>query len=235
MKFLGKKSGFTLSEVMITITLIGVLASLTISTVGSSVQQRARLSEFRAAYAKLDTALRNIVFTKGAVYACYDSPSGSEITDFALKIAEGTPTSETGQCTKFKEDFTRALGTVRTCETDVMAEGCLPDNYPIAGDNCFNSYSNSHAYVLDNSMIIFTNSGNNFGEFAMDVNGRKGPNKWGQDIFPFSVKPTESVKVSGNVYVKQIGILPGDNECSYANGGASKSTTQMMRESAGIR
>ena len=234
MKFLCKKSGFTLSEVMITITLIGVLASLTISTVGSSVQQRARLAEFRAAYAKLDTALRNIVFTKGSTYACYQKPSGGEVTDFGLKIAEGTKESENNQCAQFKEDFTRALGVVRTCENDIIEEGCLPANYPHASATCFSDYSNSHGYVLDNSMIIFTHSGNDFGEFAMDVNGRKGPNKWGQDIFAFSIKPTETVKLHGNVYVKQLGILPGDNECSYASGGASKSSTTMMKESAGM-
>ena len=46
MNFKLKKSGFTLSEVMITLTLIGALATLTLSTIGASVQQRARLAEF---------------------------------------------------------------------------------------------------------------------------------------------------------------------------------------------
>ena len=38
-----KRFAFTLSEVMVTLTLIGALGALTLSTVGSAIQQRARL------------------------------------------------------------------------------------------------------------------------------------------------------------------------------------------------
>jgi prepilin-type N-terminal cleavage/methylation domain-containing protein len=44
-----KSFGFTLSEIMIALALIGAVAAMTIPTVGSSVQQRARLAEFRTA------------------------------------------------------------------------------------------------------------------------------------------------------------------------------------------
>ena len=54
---LDKKSGYTLSEILISITLIGFLATMTLSTVGASVQQRTRLAQFRAAYSKMSTSL----------------------------------------------------------------------------------------------------------------------------------------------------------------------------------
>ena len=70
MNFNIKKSAFTLSEVMLTLSLIGFLATMTLSTVGSSVQQRARLSEFRAAYSKMAATLINITLDTGKIYNC---------------------------------------------------------------------------------------------------------------------------------------------------------------------
>lgn len=225
-----KKSGFTLSEIMLTMALIGALATMTLSTVGASIQQRARLSEFRTAYSKMDAALRSITVEESKIYSCYYKPSDSEITDFGLNI-QGTITETSSECKALMSTFAKAMGATRFCESKPIEEGCIPDNYP-KGTEGFESYDTGTAYVLDNSMLIFDDGGKYLRQFAIDVNGRKGPNKWGQDIFPFAVKVTESKIVHGSTFVTTLGFLPAKIQTTY-DAKASKTTLQMMKESAG--
>ncbi len=235
MKFY-KKSAFTLTEVMLTIALLGFLASMTLSTVGASVQQRARLAEFRTAYAKMDAALRNVVIDEGKVYSCYSPPTNDEKDEYGLRVAGGANCNANTECDDFMLAFVKAMGSVKSCENNSVNEGCLPRNYPSI-NNCFTNIENSNAYVLDNGMIIFDDNGSGMQKFAIDVNGRKGPNKWGQDIFPFATKVTEAKVIRGRTFIQTVGILPPDQACmnSAALGSSSKTTHRMMKESAGVR
>ena len=229
-----KKNAFTISEVMLTLSLIGVLATLTISTVGSSVQQKSRLSEFRTAYARMEAVLKEINSDNGMVYSCYGVPTETEIDEFGLKIASGTQeASNATQCQELEKTFARLLGAAHSCGEHASGERCLPlTRYP-KGNECFTSFTNVSAHVLDNGMTIFSNNNQEgLKLFAVDVNGRKGPNKWGLDIFPFSLKVSESVDVGGSVIVKSVGIFPPT--CNPLQGGG-KTTEQMMKESAGRR
>lgn len=233
MKLSNKKYGFTLSEVLITLSLIGFLATMTLSTVGSSVQQRARLAEFRTAAAKMEAAMKNITIDEGKVYSCYKLPDNNTKDEFGLSI-KGTPSEKSTECRAFMDAFVKAMGATRKCENNSVTEGCLPSNYPSAPGGNFN-INNSKSYVLDNSMIIISDGSNYMRLFAIDVNGRKGPNKWGQDIFAFSTRVSESVLIGNKTFIKSVNIFPPDNPDNYLGGDASKTTAQMMKESAGIR
>lgn len=235
MRIFNKKPAFTLPEVMITLTLIGTLATLTISTVGASIQQRARLAEFRTVYSKMETAMKNIFLDKSIIYSCYLKPTDDEIDEFGLRIeGDAVANSSNAGCEQLERDFVRAMGAVRFCDTaDPYNGGCIPEKYPVAKAGCFQDYTDSHAFVLDNSMILITdNAQNGLKLFAIDINGRKGPNKWGQDIFPFSVKYVETSAVRNTTYVKRLGILPpNEDACTYADHTSSRTTTQMLRQS----
>jgi prepilin-type N-terminal cleavage/methylation domain-containing protein len=228
-----KKNGFTLAEIMITLSLIGFLATMTLSTVGSSIQQKARFSEFRAAYAKMETALRTVTSDTGSIFACYDVPTDAQKTDFGLTL-NGSVTAQNAGCADLEKKFLSVMGAVRTC-TSPLAEGCIPPNYPTAESGCFTSYSGK-AFVLDNSMILITNTvGDSLKLYALDVNGRKGPNKWGQDIFPFSIKATQSVVSNGKTFVTQVSVLPpNETSCQYASSAASKTTSELLKQSSGL-
>lgn len=236
MRLDNKKSGFTLSEIMVAIVTIGFLATLTLSTVGASIQTRSRLSQFRAAYARMDAVLRSITAEEGIVYQCYSIPTENEKNNFGLNVDDDTPDSSDAGCRALIDKFVRAMGATRFCEGDAQDNGCLPANYPTA-EGCFENYSNVGSYVLDNSMIITTDDIGSLRRFFVDVNGRKGPNKWGQDIFVFSIKAVETVKNGDNVFVTQLGILPGDVDgCAIpVVGASSKSTLEMLKESAGFK
>ena len=144
---------------------------------------------------------------------------------------DGKCTFKNSQCKKLQDAFVRAMGATRFCEKDPIADGCLPENYPKApGNKCFNNLSSGQAFVLDNSMIILTdNSNNSLRLFAVDVNGRKGPNKWGQDIFTFSVKANESTVIRGKDYITSMGIYP-PSDCLPKDAGATKDSAEMLKE-----
>lgn len=225
-----KRFGFTLSEVMITITMIGVIATLTLSTIGASVQQRARAAEFRTAYAKAEEALRGLIFTDDRIYQCYECPNTSQKNLYGLNqaMANGCAGgSSSTACQELTTQFLRAMGRVRSCESNPRNEGCISGTHRNA--DCF---SINQAYVLDNGMLVFTKSKNTgLREFAIDVNGIKGPNKWGQDIFTFSVTAVASSKTGNNVYVTDVKILP-PKSCLPKFNASSKNSDELLKESA---
>ncbi len=232
-----KKSGYTLAEVLVTISLIGVLATLTLATIGSSVQQRARLAEFRTAYSYLDNALKSVNNDAGRIYNCHLVPSNAYRTEFGLRI-EGTVAMQNTECNVLIKEIAKGMGLMRTCEHNPVTEGCLPANYPSNGNAYWYSYNSNgrfKTYVLDNSMIII--QPNNTGIIAIDVNGRKGPNKWGHDIFPLELNITESKLTNGRTTIVDMGFLPPTGAGGEVQnpGHTTKTTAQMMRESTGVR
>lgn len=225
MKIFNKKFAFTLAEVMITLSLIGAIATLTLSTVGASIQQRARLAQFRTAYSKMENAIRSIILDEEKIHNCYLCPPDNYKTRHALNMSGCS--AKTDQCTDFTKLFLANLGAVHFCENSPVDEGCIPANYPKAPESeCFQTYESGKAYVLDNSMILFTEG--DLTLFALDVNGRKGPNKWGQDIFAFSLYATESKKVNNKDIVMNMGILP-PTACQPVGSSAGRTTEQMMK------
>ena len=229
MKFIIKKSAYTLSEVLITLSLIGFLATMTLATIGSSVQQRARLAEFRTAYAKLDNSLRSTIDETGRIMQCYDS-DGSAWTDFGLNLSAGTPSPQMTECANLTSIMARNMGAIKTCPAGQSAQ-CLPLNYPTL-NAVWQNYTNSPVYILENGMIFITMRPDSTFGIAMDVNGRKGPNRWGLDIFPFVIAIKETKRVNGALQVINVGIMPPRSANDNVSNGQLKSTAQLMKDSA---
>ncbi len=228
-----KSFGFTLSEIMIALGLIGAIAAMTIPTVGSSVQQRARLAEFRAAHSKAELALKSIIFEDARVPQCYNSQHTDTTYGLSAALGGASISAKDDGCPALTRDFTRAMGSVRSCTSNPKTDGCIPNNYPDGG-NCF-SVTGTEAYVLDNGMILFISKGKTGMKlFAIDVNGRKGPNKWGQDIFTFGVYPASATKSGNNVYVSDLKILPHQT-CLPRSNSSAKDSKQMLKDSTNYR
>ena len=220
------------------------LATLTLSTIGASVQQRARLAEFRSAYAKMEATLKSIQFDRGSVYACYyGTVPFDDIDEQGLRMKKKSVSDATVECNKFIHDFTRAMGATHSCENNPITEGCIPNNYPASGCSSYDFKKAKRAYVFDNSMIFMTyhtpNQSDFPGRMAIDINGRKGPNKWGQDIFPLSLSVHETAIVNNKTYVKEVYFTqPNLTDDFYRKcfiNGTGKTTKEMMKESAGFR
>lgn len=236
-----KKRAFTLSEVMITILLIGVIASLTIANVSTSIQKRMRLAQFKSAYSMLQTALENVNNDAGHIYACYlQLATGMDDRKY-YGIDSDVSGASDKQCSEFKKEFLKNLGVSRSCESDSVEEGCITDKYTFPNANCTGfktDFKTNKAYVLDNGMILIEASNYGIREFAIDVNGRKGPNRWGVDLFTFQIKSTEVKKIGNTNFVTDVAIMPPST--GYCLPGASadgstKSSAQMWKEMVGVK
>ncbi len=109
MRLFNKRFAFTLSEVMLTIALIGFIATMTLSTIGASIQQRARLAEFRSAYSRMEAALKSVTIDEGRIFNCYECPSATDKTDFGLNM-DGGCTATGSQCKGVERCFCKGYG-----------------------------------------------------------------------------------------------------------------------------
>ena len=157
-----KKKGFSLAEVLITLTIIGIIAAITIPSILQSTQKK----EFIIAWRKSFSIIANVVN--------YMRANGED--DFK---------NEDTLCRTFAQYVKQS----KICrEGKFVEDGCAPEAYPIYykygtrrvhSQNMGEIGGGSSCILVDNASIICFDS-----YIAMvDVNGYKGPNTIGQDIF----------------------------------------------------
>ena len=119
-----------------------------------------------------------------------------------------------GECDTFWKQFEKSVKVVKICENKAYPD-CIPEyggidtvrkaenesmsdvdiNQATSGASWWRKneiLNNRKAYVLaDGSIMLFKGSWPGNIGFAIDVNGKKGPNKWGYDIFEFVVYSTD--------------------------------------------
>ena len=143
-------------------------------------------------------------------------------------------------CAAFETElFNNVFKTVKFCKNNALKTGCLTDAYKgtdkikaeqnpdseyppnpssdFSDSNIKNKYS---SWIINDGTVIikYGNFGGPVPIYTVDLNGHKGPNKWGYDIFTFQLKGDSSngiTKIDGIVYVIEKG---------------GKSTAQMIQE-----
>lgn len=130
-------------------------------------------------------------------------------------MADGSPLTDVNgtaaDCTALMTVMLKNLHVVKFCQNNALASGCtgkykgndtiLKDNNSSLSDydttaatsGCGNFREASvqkslSAYVLANGMIILPYSAGSAKLFLVDVNGKRGPNKWGYDLHVFALK-----------------------------------------------
>ena len=152
-----KHTAFTLAETLVTLTIIGVIAAITIPNLISKYQKHTYVVGLKKAYSVLTNA-------------------------FTMAVNEGDVTFKVGETEDdIKATIQRYLKIVKTCGTNNLSD-CGVNNYPGYG-----SIWASTSYITEDG-IIYTSTST--GIFA-DVNGPKGPNKAGRDIFYFEIAQEE--------------------------------------------
>lgn len=195
-------AGFTLSEVLITIVIIGIVASITIPIFKGMVQQAVLNSQFKKAYSTFTNAFAQIKAHQGDVSPCYYGINGAA--------------NNVSGCTAFYAQLKSELKILKYCSSDSYNKGCIPmyngldtidpditqaqkDYWGVhcSGFTQFNILHWDPAFVLSDGTIIFAYNGND-ALFAVDVNGFKQPNKWGYDLFGFVIQGDGNIlKVGG--------------------------------------
>lgn len=187
-------NGFTLAEILITLGIIGVVAAITLPSIITNYKKQVIKTGLKKAYSVISQAY-NLAFTD------LGYPTNCHYGDYG----EGHQGSE---CPLLKEAVENRLQTVKICKGRIFSDGCVPEytdqkSLGLSGGCVGMSRSElekySTAYVLSDGLILFlygtdTPSGI-IGSPALiyaDVNGQKGPNKWGHDVFGFKLITTTS-------------------------------------------
>lgn len=192
------KTAFTLAEVLITLGIIGVVAAITIPSLISNIEDRALLSQFKKTYSMLNQALTFTNYERGVEYKCYTTNNSLE--------AEDTNVYSRSECKEFYEDYLKHLKYLKVeniqrypykTKAEVLAEGG-----DITNTSCsFVSYNNKK-YTLTDGSFLYINGTHNNNHMALfllvDINGEKGPNKWGYDVFYLT--PTKRKNGSIRIY-----------------------------------
>jgi len=154
------KFGFTLAEVLITVGILGVIASFTMPTLINNYRNTARVTALRKFVVEFESALDLYMTEKGKT-----------------KIAQ------TGIYNDFDKFIQDKLSVTKTCN----GSACMDSLYKsISGSS--GKYTNDDcksSYILSNSMIICANSG----LVSVDINGTNPPNTGGRDVFTLLINP----------------------------------------------
>ena len=149
---------FTLTEVLVTLGVIGVVAAMTIPTMVNNYQKKVYATQLKKSYSEISQALRRMMRDNNA-----------------------TNLMETGY-TSNPEMIKSYFNVVKDCG-NTPANGCFASKYsaingsslsPYPGKNCF-SVASGASYCMDSASI------------SLDVNGTKGPNISGRDLFSISI------------------------------------------------
>ena len=184
--FTSKKSAFTLAEVLITLAIIGVVAAMTMPSLIAKYQQKVLASQFKKSYSNLQNAINTVNLENGVPYECYTLNG----------LGGGYRYSE---CNQFFDKFLNKFQIVNTCprnqqncrpkyktKDEVLSEGGKAANV-----NCSYPLNESIGYNLNDGSMLYLfyipySAGFNSHTalfVGLDVNGPKGPNRWGYDLF----------------------------------------------------
>ena len=190
--FSRKRVAFTLAEVLITLGIIGVVASLTLPSVIHQYRKKALETQFKTAYSFINQA---IVMTK------QDLGSNSLFDDYTVYNSE----QDYVYANEFKNAFYKRL--------KVVGNATLKStDYSIYSDGNVKRYTNHKEFtfetpekLLENGMTLYafvagTLDGRHIG-IVVDINGNKGPNRMGHDLFTFKIKDS-SDKLIGSKKIR---------------------------------
>jgi len=196
---LKKQRAFTLAEVLITLAIIGIVASLTIPSLMASYQKVQFVTGLKKSYAEVTEAFRLMANDHGCAddLRCTGVFTGVQLSDDAN--------------TRLGNELKKYFKVAKDCgiaytEGDENAN-CMPNSYNPYFDSSGSPFSLSSIYyrfiTADGFILFLSNYGNcdtnkdpsltNInsnqvcGDMFIDVNGLKGPNVEGRDLFEFYI------------------------------------------------
>lgn len=165
--FLAPSKGFTLAEVLVTLGIIGVVSAMTVPALMQNHQRKTYVTQLHKVYNELNQVLMQYQNDKNA-----------------LNLMEAGLTSTAA----VQNIITTYMKVVSTC--DNASAPCFSDKYKyINGTDVSTSSftSTSKSFVLSSGVAIrpiySKPSTFKIANFMVDINGQKGPNVAGRDLF----------------------------------------------------
>ena len=158
-----------MSEVLITLAIIGVVASLTIGVFYKNIQRFILKNQFLKMYNTLNQAHLKVINDLGYSPECF------------YILGDGY----SSECSLYFKNLTDNLKIIKRCEKQAVTKGCINrieaiPNYGGPFGNAWIINFNSDVRILNDGSQLFILSSP---YFMVDTNGTKGPNKWGYDLY----------------------------------------------------
>ena len=175
---LNKKVAFTLAEVLITLGIIGVVAAITIPAIVANYQKHVTVVQLKKAYTVFSQALERSVQDNGEV----------EYWDW-----QNLDTANQNFGEKYILPYLKGVSKADNAVRWKSLDGSFNDNW---GSGIFTGgymYSTSDGMLFKFSGLPSLNDPVNIRKthlrIVIDINGRRGPNRYGRDVFMFSIFP----------------------------------------------
>ncbi len=212
-------SGFTLAEVLITLAIIGVVAALTIPAVVRNYQKQETVIRLKKAYTIMNQAVANSELENASKDQWDYSVNANTFYETYLKKY-------------LKVSYDYGLSTPSTTYTAL--DGKTRCTWAVC---C----SGTRKIGLTDGMFLFIGDTYTplpgWRPMAIDINGKKGPNKAGRDMFTINIYATSKDKVTlgaSSYYTNSRESMLGTNSdgCNPAaiNGGGGRCSGLIMRD-----
>lgn len=209
---------FTLAEVLITLGIIGIVASMTIPTLMNKTNEAEIIAALKKNYS---------IFSQVAMQAA--AANGGSLANACVGNNNNT-------C--FANLFKPYLSITKDCSID-LSKGCwheINQFYWYNGSPINQDFSASPTLILKDGTLVYIIAGNadcsntpgtvyksnlRCGYVYIDVNGFKKPNTIGKDIFEFnflpnSVVPAGAPQITNDSYIGNVcPITNADESCTY--------------------
>ena len=180
------KKGFNLAEVLITLGILGVIIAMTLPTIIKNYRNKVLKQQFKVAYSIVYEAVKRMSVNNSDILNTY---CGLNYTNTSIEAR-----------TRFGKDFSKYFDVVYDKTSDPNAYLTIYDNTRLKQPNYkkFDKLTDANGYndglfIIKNGMIIMnghcwigaSNKKGQHVEFLIDINGKKGPNAMGYDLFYF--------------------------------------------------
>ncbi len=165
-----KIKAFTLAEVLVTLTIIGVVSTMTIPTLMNKNKEVQTVAAVKNTYAILQDAFKQ-----------------AEIDNGSIDSWDLTTSSTQGEGSKLFDYLLPYLKILKNCQNN--DKECIADEYYTLNKSKKSAGNDNKVYnaILKNgtSLIFWNTEGK--GIIAIDINGRQKPNRRGVDYFTFVI------------------------------------------------
>lgn len=207
-----KNKGFTLAEVLITLTIIGVVSALTVPNLYAYYQKQQYVTQLKKVYTEISQAIKLLMADEGinkitlsdTLYCNYDD--GCDYDQALQRLGNN-----------FLKKYFKVI---KDCgKEDNSRRECFSNNTKtISGGDPSNPASSSSYCIITAGeySLCLTPATNDSAIYVLtDINGLKNPNISGRDVFAFNIYYDGSVDVVTPECKKGIissrGLLCGDN------------------------
>lgn len=238
-------TAFTLVEVLITLSIIGIVAAMTVPTLLNNTQKQGYVTGLKKAYSQGNQVLEQMASdndTPGDLSSIFNGDTAAVGTRFAsyYKVIKTCGTANTGECfAKFDNNFDGSANSTSSWTNTVNGKYAFITAEGMSF--AFNSYYSQCGTDLSFASDVPTEK--TCGFIYIDINGLKKPNNFGRDVFIFFITSNKALLLypQAGFYVSGDGTTgsmadggnyywnyQGRNGCSKNNKGGTDCTGRIM-------